>query len=116
MNTHVVFFSWKAARAGRELISAEHFQDFVGYLSDLQGKGSIGAFQPVFLDPNGMINGFFLIHGSEEQIFALMASDAWTKHIVRAGFHLDGFAVSHGITGDLLQQRMQEWSSLIPSA
>ncbi len=116
MAFNTVFFGWNRPIPGRERISAEHFQDFVQYLTGRQNDGEIESFDAVLLNSHGgNMNGFFLIRGEPSKLGGLVSSDGWEEHMTRAAMHLDGSGAVAGVTGDLLAKRMQTWQSLIPS-
>ena len=116
MSSNLVLFGWDRPIPGRETVSAAHFQEFVQYLGGLQQSGTIQSFEAVFLDPHGGdLNGFFLIRGESAKLDAVIASDAWQTHITRAGMHLEGVGVIRGATGELIMERMAQWSKLIPA-
>ena len=115
MSANIIFFAWNRSIPGREQISAGHFQEFVGYLGELQGKGGIQSFETVFLNAHGGdLNGFFLIHGNNDQLNQLQASEAWTTHMTRAALHLEGSGAVTGVSGDLVMERMALWTKSIP--
>jgi hypothetical protein len=115
MESSVIFFAWDRSIPGRELLSAEHFQDFVKYLGELKGKGSIESFDTVFLDLHGGdCNGFFLIKGRRSQIDALCSTIEWITHMTRAGMHLQQSGAVRGVTGDSVMERMALWTKLTP--
>lgn len=115
MSANILFFAWNRSIPGREKISAEHFQEFVQYLGGLQKNGTIQSFDPVFLDQHGGdMNGFFLIKGEAGKLDKLTDSENWIKHTISANFHLEGFGVVRGVTGDLLMERMELWTKSIP--
>jgi len=116
MSHNAVFFGWNRAIAGRERLSGEHFQDFVKYLGEQQKSGKIASFDTVFLDTHGGdMNGFFLIHGNSDQLSALVNSDAWSAHMVRASMHLESSGAVRAFTGDSVMPRMELWKSHIPT-
>lgn len=115
MQSNVILFGWNRPIPGREKISAEHFQEFVGYLGGLQQSGAIASFQIVLLNNHGGdLNGFFLIHGATAQLSDLTKTEAWLTHMTRAALHLDGSGAVLGATGDAVTERMKLWSSLLP--
>jgi len=73
----------------------------------------------MLLDPHGGdLNRFFLIRGESAKLDAVIASDAWQTHITRAtraGMHLEGVGAIRGATGELIMERMAQWSKLIPA-
>ena len=116
MGSNVLLFGWNRPIAGREKISAGHFDEFVKYLSGLQRDGAIQGFDIVFLDPHGGdLNGFFLIKGESSQLDAVRSTSAWITHITRASLHLQGLGVVGGVTGDEVMKRMAIWTNAIPS-
>jgi hypothetical protein len=116
MDTNVILFGWSTPIAGRERISAQHFEEFTKYLGGLQQRGAIQSFDTVFLDPHGGdLNGFFLIKGEPAKLNELLSSKEWVTHITRAMHHLNGVGVIRGVTGDKIMERFALWSSQIPS-
>ena len=115
MGHNAVFFGWNRSIPGREQRSAEHFQDFVKYLGAQQQSDKIASFDAVFLDTHGGdMNGFFLIRGDSDQLSALVNSDDWATHMVRASMHLENSGSVRAFTGDAVMARMELWTSHIP--
>ena len=115
MSSNCVLFGWNRSTPGRERLSAEHFQQFVQYLSTQQQKGTIKSFDTVFLDPHGgELNGFLLIRGESAKLDALLASNEWVTHQTRAVLHLEQTGVVRGVTGELVPERMDLWTKFIP--
>ena len=110
MKSNAVFFGWNRSIPGREQRSAEHFQDFVKYLGAQQQSGKIASFEPVFLDMNGVV----LIRGDAGQLSALVDSDDWSTHMVRASMHLENAGSVRAFSGDAVMARMELWTSHIP--
>lgn len=116
MSTDVIFMGWDGSIPGREAMSAQHFQEFLGYLGGLQQAGKIASFEPVLLNPHGGdLNGFILIRGDSAQFDALSASEEWQIHITRAGIHLQGLGVVRGVTGEGTMAWMARWSQIMPA-
>jgi hypothetical protein len=116
MSSNALLFGWNCPIPGRERMSADHFGSFVQYLGSLQQKGKIKSFDTVLLDPHGGdLNGFFLIRGDSSQLDAVMSSEEWVAHTTRALIHLNGSGAIRGVTGDLIQQRMDLWTKMLPS-
>lgn len=114
--TNVILFAWNRPIPGREKMSAEHFQDFVGYLGGLQQSGAIASHQVVLLNNHGGdMNGFFLIHGDAVQLGDLAKSETWLTHMTRAAIHLEGSGAVFGATGGAVMERMKLWTGLLPA-
>lgn len=116
MSTNVILFGWNHPIRGRENTSVSHFQEFTQYLDGLKQEGTIDSYAPVFLNPHGGdMNGFFLITGDSASLDELVSSDHWVRHMVRANLHLEGMGAIRGVTGALLNERMELFRSLIPA-
>jgi hypothetical protein len=116
MSSNALFFGFNRSIPGREMLSAEHFTQFVGYLTNLKNNGTITSFEPVFLTPTGSgTNGFFLIQGDSQKLHSLTETNEWLEHITRATLHLENVVVSFASTGAEIANRMQVWTKSIPS-
>lgn len=115
MRSNILMFGWNRSTPGREMVSAQHFQEFVEYLGAQKRSGQIDSFDAVMLEAHGgQLNGFFLIRGAPAKLTELTASTEWTRHQTRAILHLDGSSVVRGITGEAIDEQMKEWVSAIP--
>jgi len=115
MSADCLMFSWKKSVPGREKIGAAHFNEFIGYLTQLQKNGDVDAFEPVLLTPNGEgPTGFFLIRGSGEKLARITATPEWHAHVMRAMMHLENPSLVQGVYGNAVMNRMEMWTSLIP--
>lgn len=115
MSSNVVMFGWNRSIPGREMTSAQHFQEFQEFLGAQQRAGSIESFEAVILEVHGgSLNGFFLIHGEPAKLQQLTSGAEWRRHQMRAMLHLEGSTSIRGYTGAAVAERMQEWAALIP--
>ncbi|MFO7654586.1 MAG: hypothetical protein R6X25_12315 [Candidatus Krumholzibacteriia bacterium] len=115
MPSNVLMFGWNRALVGRERMSSEHFAEFVGYLEGLQADGTIASHEIVLLEPHGGdLNGFFLVRGEPDRLDALVGSDEWSRHMIRALMHLDRSGAVRGYGGEAVMQRMQVWRDHLP--
>ena len=116
MESNVILFGWNRSIPGREKISAQHFQEYVQYLTGLQQAAAIQSFDTVFLNPHGGdLNGFFLIRGDGAKLGDLVKSTDWVTHMTRATLHLEGAGYIFGATGAAVMERMTLWTSLLPA-
>ena len=115
--SNTIFFSWQRSNPGREMVSAEHFTQFVGYLTNLKSNGTISNFETVFLNPaaGSSVNGFFLIQGDTQKLHALSETNEWIEHITRASLHLENTGCVFGVSGNEIPTRMQLWTKSIPT-
>ena len=115
MATNAIFFGWSRSVPGREALSAEHFTQFISYLNGLKVAGMITEFDAVFLTPHGGdLAGFFLLKGKNETLHAVLESQAWVEHMVRASLHLEGSGAVTANTDGEVMNMMQVWTKSIP--
>ncbi|HUS33484.1 MAG TPA: hypothetical protein VMZ53_33510 [Kofleriaceae bacterium] len=114
---NAILFSWSRSVPGREMLSAEHFTQFVGYLTSLKSNGTINSFEPVFANPSpgSTVNGFFLIQGDIQKLHALSETAEWIEHMTRASMHLENLGFNFASTGSEIMSRMQVWTKSIPA-
>lgn len=114
MKTNAIFFGWNRPVSGKERISAEHFQQITGWFQELQAKGTLQSWEPVFLQPHGGdMNGYFMLRGEPTKLDALTETPEWIEHTIRAGLHLDGFGVIRAYSGAAVMEVMGLWSKHI---
>lgn len=115
MGTNVIMFGWNRSLPGREMVSAQHFQEFQEYLGTQVRSGLIEAVDTVILEPHGgTLNGMILIRGETAKLAQLTASAEWSQHQTRAILHLDGACSVRGFTGAAVGERMEQWIKAIP--
>jgi hypothetical protein len=116
MASNAIFFGWNRSIPGREHISAEHFQQFTGYLNNLKTSSTITSFEPVFLRPHGGdLGGFFLIHGDSQKLHTLTETNEWVEHMTRGTLHLEGSGYVAADTGSEVAARLAQWIKSIPT-
>jgi non-ribosomal peptide synthetase component F len=115
MGPNVILFAWNRSLPGREKMSAQHFQEFVEFMTAQQKNGVIDSFDIVLLEPyGGAINGFFLMRGDPSKLRDLWATAEWIRHQVRGLLHLEGAAALRGVTGSAVAERMELWMKETP--
>jgi hypothetical protein len=116
MGTNVVFVGWDRPTPGRERMAVAHFQEFTQYLAGLQQAGTIQSFDTVLLNPHGGdLNGFGFIRGESGKLDALLSSEAWETHMIRAQLELEGFGYLRGVAGELLMKQMDAYMHAVPA-
>ncbi len=115
MGTNVIFLGWNQPYPGRERMASEHFGEYMQYLGGLQQAGTIQSFDAVLLNPHGGdLNGFILIRGDSAKLDALVSSEAFETHQIRAGLELAELGTIRGVTGDLLMKQLAAYGRAIP--
>ncbi|HXC41483.1 MAG TPA: hypothetical protein VN667_21310, partial [Burkholderiales bacterium] len=70
--------AWNRPLPGREILSAQLFQEFLESLSVQKKNGVIESFDTVLLEPyGGALNGFTVIRGDPSKLQDLTASPEW---------------------------------------
>jgi hypothetical protein len=116
MASNAIFFGWKRSVPGREQVTLEHFQQYVGWLNELKAKGTIADWQLSFLRPHGGdLGGFLMIHGDTQKLHGLAESPEWIEHLTRGMHHLEGSGYVFADTGAEAFKRMETWTKTLPT-
>jgi hypothetical protein len=115
MAANAIFFGWNRSIPSREHVSAEHFTQFIGYLTNLKTNGTISNFETVFLRPHGGdLGGLVLIQGETEKLHQVTETNEWLEHMTRGTHHLEGSGYVFADTGAEVFKRMETWTKSIP--
>jgi len=99
-----LFIGWGEPVTGREAKGLEVFAEALAYWAKSEQDGSIESSETVLLGPHGGdLGGFTLVRGSEAQIAALRAEDAFERLITRAALVVHNVGVVDASLGDGLQ-------------
>jgi hypothetical protein len=115
MADRVLFIGWGTPVRGREERALEVFNDAMGLCGRMQQDGRIEKFEVRLLSPNGDLNGYIELHGTEEQIAAVRADQEFQRNTADASLcvdrlrHIDGYA-NEGVARmtEMFQQRIAE--------
>jgi hypothetical protein len=115
MADRVLFIGWGTPVRGREERALEVFNDAMGLCGRMQQDGRIEKFEVRLLSPNGELNGYIELHGSEEQISAVRQDEEFQRNTADASLcvdrlrHIDGY-VNEGVARmmEMFQQRIAE--------
>ena len=119
MADRVLFISWGSPIPGREERGLEVFNDAIGICGRMQQEGRIEKFDVVLFRPNGELNGYIQLHGSEEQLAAVREDEEFMRNTADASLvvnhlrHLDG-ATNEEVAGQVA--RYQEAVTRVPQA
>jgi hypothetical protein len=106
MADRILFIGWRMPVKGREERAIEVFNESVGLYGRLQQEGRIEGFAAVFLASNPLLGGFFQLHGTAEQLFAVREDEAFQRSMVDAELSVDGMHILEGYTGDAIAGQM----------
>ena len=76
MREYALFVGWGGTYPGREAIALKHDAEWEEILTRAKAEGEIEDFETVLLAPHGgELDGFTLVYGTPEKLFALQARD-----------------------------------------
>ena len=117
MADRVLMFSWGTPVRGREERALEVFNESVGLYGKMQQDGRIESFDITLLEPNGGMNGYAQLHGSESQLNAVAGSDDFNRLLADATMIVDDVRLCRGATNQGVADQIgifQEAISKVP--
>jgi hypothetical protein len=102
-----LYIGWGEVVRGREARALQVFNEAVAMYGGMQQEGRIESFEAVLLGPNpGATDGFFLVHGSDEQIDAVRHSEDWQRNMADATMIVEGMCAIDAHTGEAVARQM----------
>ena len=114
MADRVLLIGWDRPVRGLEERAIEAFNENVGLMGRWQHEGRIERFEIVMMNPNSNVGGFFLVHGSPEQIHSLREDEEFMRATVRAQMVVDGIRHIEGVTGEAVARQVEMYREAIP--
>jgi hypothetical protein len=99
MADRVLLFTWGTPVRGREERALEVFNESVGLYGQMQQDGRIESFDITLLEPNGYMNGYAQLHGSQDQLDGVHSSEDFQRLIADAELIVDEVRLIDGATG-----------------
>jgi hypothetical protein len=106
MADQVLVISWGASVHGREERGLEVFNEAMGLAGRMQQEGRIEKFDVVLLAPSGDMQGYLEIHGSGEQLAAVLADEEFQRNQIDASLIVDGLKHTMGYTNEGIARQM----------
>ena len=113
MADRLLLISWGAPVAGREERSLEVFNEAVGLAGRMQQEGRIEKFDVVLLEPNAELGGYMELHGSAEQIAAVIEDEDFRRNTVDAQLIVNGLRHTMGVTNEGIAREMERYQEAI---
>ncbi len=96
-----LLIGWDRVAPGQDVRAVELWAEMQLYLKRLHAEGTIDHFQPVILGAHGgRLNGFVLVHASQDRLDHLRNSQDFLLLNVRANKALVGFTVVRAHVGE----------------
>jgi hypothetical protein len=109
-----LFVSWGEVVRGREERALEVFNENVAMYGRAQADGRIESMDVCLLNPNGGgIDGFFLVHGSDEQLDAFKRSEDFMRAMADAALIVDEMNMVDAHTGEAVARQMGIYTDAI---
>ena len=114
MADRVLLIGWDRPVRGLEERAIEAFNENVGLMGRWQHEGRIERFEIVMMAPNSSVGGFFLVHGTGDQIHRLREDEEFQRATVRAQMVVDGIRHLEGVTGEAVAHQVEMYREAIP--
>jgi hypothetical protein len=106
MRDFALFVGWGGTYPGREPIALKHEAEWQEILTRAKAEGDIEDFETVLLGPHGgELDGFTLVYGKPEKIFALQMRDDLVSLRTRAMLDHAKFSVIPAIVGEGVEKQ-----------
>lgn len=113
MADRVMIISWGQTVRGREKHALEVFDEAIAYYREIADAGSIESFDTMLLEPNGFMDGCFVLRGSHAQLDALAEDMRFRKLMVDAGLIVDDLRTTRGFTAGGVEETMPLYADAI---
>ena len=106
MRDFALFVGWGGTHPGREPFALEHEAEWQAILTRAKAEGEIEDFETVLLGPHGgELDGFTLVYGEPEKIFAFQMRDDLVSLRTRALLDHAKFSVIPAIVGEGVEKQ-----------
>lgn len=113
MADRVLVISWGQPVRGREQHGLEVFEASVAYYAELQQAGRIEGFDVMLLEPNGLMDGCMVLHGTHAQLDAIAEDERFRRLLIDASLIVDDLRTASGYANEGVQQTMPLYAEAI---
>ncbi|MEA2430935.1 MAG: hypothetical protein QOF65_727 [Thermoleophilaceae bacterium] len=113
MADRVLFISWGEVVRGREVAALENFNETIGLYGRMQHEGRLESFDVVLLNPSMDIAGYMTVHGSSEQLNALMDAEDFRRNLHAGSLIVDDLKIAEGYTNEGIAAEMELYQEAI---
>lgn len=105
-----LFVGWGSIITGREKAAPKVLMEAMGYLQELQKRGTLDTIDVVCLEPHGgELEGFVLVKGDKDALASLRVNEEFVKMIVAVQLVHNKVGVVWAYTGAEMQSLFQMW-------
>ena len=114
MRDFALFVGWGATHPGREPVALKHFTEWEEILTRAKAEGEIEDFETVLLGPHGgELDGFTLVYGQPEKIFALQMREDLIALRTRALIDHAKFSVIPAVVGEGIEKQFSQYKDAL---
>jgi hypothetical protein len=113
MADRMVFIGWGSPVHGREERGLEVFNEAVGLYGRMQQDGRIESFDVVLLDPNGGLDGYMELRGSNAQLDAVRQDEDFRRLLIDASLIVENLRVVDGVCNEGIARNMGMYQEAI---
>jgi hypothetical protein len=113
MAERVLLISWGVPVRGREERGLEVFNECLGLYGRMQQDGRIEKFDVVLLSPNGDMEGYMELMGSEQQLAAVREDAEFQRMLVNASLIVEELRMVDGWTNEGIAPQMAMYQEAI---
>ncbi len=106
MADRVLFIGWSTPVHGREERGLEVFNEAIGLYGRMQQDGRIESFDVVLLDPNGDLNGYMELRGSNAQLDAVRQDEDFRRVLIDASLIVENLRAIDGACNEGIARNM----------
>jgi hypothetical protein len=113
MADRVLVLSWGQPVRGREQHGLEVFEAAVAYYAEMEHERRIEAFDVMLMQPNGLMNGCMILHGTHAQLDAITEDERFRRLTIDASLVVDDLRITMGYSGAGVQQQMPMYAEAV---
>ena len=106
MADRVLVISWGQPVRGREQHGLEVLEQSTAFYTELQQAGRIERFDVMLLNPNGLMDGCMVLHGSHAQLDEVREDLRFRRLMVDAALIVDDLLTTEGYSAEGLEEAL----------
>jgi hypothetical protein len=113
MADRVLVISWGQPVRGREQHGLEVLGQATAFYAELQDAGRIERFDVVLLEPNGLMSGCMILHGSHAQLDDVREDVRFRRLMIDAELVVDDLCTTDGYTAEGIEQTLPLYADAV---
>ncbi|WCB94813.1 hypothetical protein DSM104299_03552 [Baekduia alba] len=113
MADRVLIISWGQPVRGREQHGLEVLGQATAFYGELAEAGRIESFDIMLLEPNGLMNGCMVLHGTHAQLDDVAEDMRFRRLMVDASLVVDALRTTDGYTAEGIEQTLPLYADAV---